>query len=247
MPNHRDSEERAASLARFFAERAAEVGSFRSEERGSAFEIRRYEQGIFSRISPKVDVYTADVVNLTERFSRSLILTNAMFAGEFPVVIGPEGPIPIDMSSVLGRGPFDVRRLEFELDTRSFIDFPWAHRAPFSRMRLENLAVDEALSVFQRHLFGFLYTRFEARESDISEKPGRLFTVTTDTEGLRVHYSTAFIFEPDHVFGEPTNPVRGWLQPGNYHFGAMGSGVELWFDMKGKYDVPRQDKAHLRI
>ena len=196
---------------------------------------------------PRTDIYTADVISRTERFSRTIALANVMLDGRVPVVNGPEGPIPIDLSTVLARGPFDVQLVPFGSESRRLISFPWNERAPFDKMDVDVLDAGDAVLVFQRHLFGFLYTRFEARESDISERPGRLFTVTTDTEGLRVHYSTAFIFEPDNVFGEPTNPVRGWLQPGNYHFGAMGSGVALWFDMKGKYDVPRQDKAHLNI
>jgi hypothetical protein len=101
-----------------------------------------------------------------------------------------------------------------------------------------------ARSFFEERLFDFLNTRFGERTAS---RPGCEFEVTTDTDGLTVYYSPVFILEDDLVFGEPTNPVREWLHPGNYYFGADGPCVTRRFDTSRKYEVPRLGKAHLHI
>jgi hypothetical protein len=56
----------------------------------------------------------------------------------------------------------------------------------------------------------------------------------------------AFEFDPYVAFGSPTSPVRRWIQPGNYYFGAVGPGVPLQFDMT-KHDVMQVDYAALEF
>ena len=88
----------------------------------------------------------------------------------------------------------------------------------------------------------------DARASTADIPPledGLPFTVTTLSGGLRVHYSPAYFFSPELVFGEPSTPVVGRLHPGLYMFGASKHGKPPEFATDAHYMVPPKKTAHL--
>jgi len=181
-----------------------------------------------------------DITPSVERLARTLAIARVALDNRVPAVNTHYGPMSIDLSEVVS----DSRNqrttlLESVKQLLSAVMF----------RRLDVVFIDRARALwyFREGMFSFLYERFEARDRSESDRPGRLFEVTTNTEGLRVHYSPAFILERDRVFGEPTNPVSSWIQPGCYYFGAMGPNVDLWFDMDAKYEIPRTGRAHLNV
>ena len=191
-------------------------------------------------VLPRAEIVTADAASSTERFAQTLAVARFALDDQVPAVETQEGPVPIDLTAA-----FDVASY-----SRSVLQDSVRHLLGASLFRSIGLIAvrsDQAVEAFRRGLVAFLFNRFEARESDDSERPGRLFQVTADTEGLRVHYSPAFLLERDRIFGAPTNPVRSWIHPGNYYFGAAGPQVTLWFDLAAKYEIPRVSKAHLHV
>jgi hypothetical protein len=188
---------------------------------------------------PRQDIFTGDIIEASERFALTLALSQAIFGDAVGVVRAVTSMIPIDMTTALLRGRITGSKVQ-RPTIGDFFGQP-----PFDKLGVQTASQLEAARFFHDGLSRFLYTRFEARESDISDKPGCLFTVTANTEGLRIHYSKAFIFDPHHVFGSPTNPVRRWLQPGDYYFGAIGPEQPLWFDLQSEYEVPEITHAHL--
>lgn len=191
-------------------------------------------------VPPRAEIVTADAASSAERFAQTLSVARFALDDQVPAIETEEGPVPIDLTAV-----FDAASL-----SRSVLQQSVRHLLSTSLFRgLGVVAVrsDQAIESFRGGLVAFLFNRFEARENDDSERPGRIFQVTADTEGLRIHYSPAFIFERDRIFGAPTNPVRSWIHPGNYYFGAAGPTVPLWFDMAAKYEIPRVSKAHLHV
>jgi hypothetical protein len=76
--------------------------------------------------------------------------------------------------------------------------------------------------------------------------PGVRFRVDTVSTGLRVYSSPSYFFTPSVVFGAPTSPVHGVIQPGRYVFGAGKLGASPQFDFS-EYDVPPHTSASLAI
>lgn len=236
MPDFWDSKQQASKLTSLFMEFV--------RKRLSSLRKREPEYGL---VAPRSEVYTADIDDLVERFATSLYVSSYLFGDRFPVVHSSGGSIPIDLSRVVGPGR--SRLIDLIERAARFLPppRPLFRQSPFVQLKIKYEEPREVESIFQNSLFDFLYTRFEARESDVSEQPGRLFEVRTSTHGLRVNYSTVFLFDPYQVFGSPTSPVRAWIQPGNYYFGAVGPGIPLWFDMESKYEIPRMSHAQLQI
>jgi hypothetical protein len=193
--------------------------------------------------SVKTDIYTADVEGDVVNFAFQISWANR-FGSPVPCLPVADGdPIPV---SILPEYPAWRQRREW------IIDFFYRYGPPsfFSRqynVEFSYQSTKQATEFFRGRLIRFLTARFSARQSDISTSPGLQFTVETLTSGLRVHYSPAYFFEPQHVLNSPTSPVTGWIQPGRYIFGAGPLGKEPDFDFTAEYDIPPHTSAKLGI
>ena len=76
--------------------------------------------------------------------------------------------------------------------------------------------------------------------------PGCLFTVTSNSPGLRVFWSGAY-YITSHYFGAPTSPATSVLQSGTYIFGVDGGayGSTVQWDKNAVCSLPGQPYVHL--
>jgi hypothetical protein len=193
--------------------------------------------------SQELGIYVADVEIAIDSFDLQLKLLRRFDRG-FPCIVHPDtGAIPISLAGIAWpnwlvseaqSGPFleefffpRPRDLWWEIIDRLY------ERSGFQVKRLEQ---SEAIGFLHHGLVRFLTTRFSARRSEMSRSPGVFFSVFTRRRGLRVHYSPSFFIEW-RVFGSPTSPVRGWIQPGLYKFATEGYRFPLAVD-PGDYKIP---------
>lgn len=115
-----------------------------------------------------------------------------------------------------------------------------------NKLELTFEPVKEAIASFDSRLQDFLTARFSARQSNISKNPGHQIEVHTLQSGERVHYSPAYFQKVSTVFGSPTTPVPGWIQPGLYTFSLMKTVGIMAFD-PGQYSIPPSMKIHLMV
>lgn len=93
-----------------------------------------------------------------------------------------------------------------------------------------------------------LLNLFHRRGSARITTPGCNFKVTTDSPGLRVFWSGAYVISPKY-FGSPTSPAISVLQSGNYIFGVDGgaySNVIQW-DHNAVVTLPGDPAVHLKF
>jgi hypothetical protein len=78
--------------------------------------------------------------------------------------------------------------------------------------------------------------------------PGCNFTVSTNSNGLRVFWSGAYYVTPNN-FNHPTTPTSSVLQSGTYIFGVDGGayGNNLQWDLNLVVTLPGQPYAHLNF
>jgi hypothetical protein len=78
--------------------------------------------------------------------------------------------------------------------------------------------------------------------------PGCNFTVSTNSNGLRVFWSGAYYVTPNN-FNHPTTPTSSVLQSGTYIFGVDGGayGNNLQWDFNLVVTLPGQPYAHLNF
>ena len=190
-------------------------------------------------------IYLGDIEYALERFS---LVTAAGIVTELgvPSVRGPYGMIPVDAASVsldpnpIGRSRRGLRDLIGRLSPRSFKHLAYL---PFE---IERDKPTQTFEVLRQRLKDFLSIRFGAYEREQRPVGGGLpFRVSTSTEGLRVHYSPAYILNLNTVFGEPTTPVDRMIQPGRYVFGVARKNGRPKFDLQSHYSVP--DDTHARL
>lgn len=191
-----------------------------------------------------LDIPIADIVMTVERFTQQYWLLNEIGAPFWCLTAGKDTPIPLDLGwTVSPRASTQSRDL-------------WRRLADSTVRELSGLVARSSLGEFdpvEARLFlgarlqSFLNTRFSARESDISKRPGIEVRVDTRSRGLRVHVSPAYFFNSTTVFGTPTTPVIGWLQPGRYVFGASKPGKPADFDRYGEYNVPGTPRVALSL
>jgi hypothetical protein len=76
--------------------------------------------------------------------------------------------------------------------------------------------------------------------------PGCLFSVSTNSPGLRVHWSGAFRINPNY-FSSPTSPVTSVLQSGTFVFGVDGGayGNSINWDTTAIVSLPGSPQLHL--
>jgi hypothetical protein len=125
-------------------------------------------------------------------------------------------------------------------------------RETFQRLASEFLALriarlrtlDEERSNLRNLFFVNVFRR--VRGARIAS-PGCVFTVTTNSPGLRVWWSGGYIISPN-FFGHPTSPTSSILQSGNYVFGvdggAYGTTGKQW-DTSGMVTLPGTPSYHL--
>ena len=116
----------------------------------------------------------------------------------------------------------------------------------------------EIASMVLGPLNGFLRVRFRwiadnpefrslgAASSGRANSPYLLFTVHTQTNGLRIHYSNTFALNFNNVLGAPTTPVRGWILPGVHKFAGMEGSGRMHYD-RGTFSTPPHFSARLMI
>lgn len=78
--------------------------------------------------------------------------------------------------------------------------------------------------------------------------PGCLFTIFTNSTGLRVLWSGAYYVTPNN-FNHPTSPTSSVLQSGTYIFGVDGGayGNNVQWDLNGVVSLPGLPYAHLNF
>ena len=75
--------------------------------------------------------------------------------------------------------------------------------------------------------------------------PGCIFKVSTNTTGLRVHWSGAYWIQANY-FGHPTTPASSTLQSGTYIFGVDGGAYNsIQWDTRTVVKLPGNPTVHL--
>lgn len=190
------------------------------------------------------EIYTADVEFSLDRFVHQYLFARGRGLPLPGIAVG-DTIVPVDLFAL----PMLVDIHEY----RYYWDFfpYWIESGGIYRgtqpLELIPLSPNKALTSLESALHEFLAVRFSARESNISQKPGLQFEVKTTTSGLRVHYSPAYLVNFNTVFSSPSSPVKQWIQPGRYIFGAVGPNTPLQFDFISHYSVPYDTKARLFI
>lgn len=127
-------------------------------------------------------------------------------------------------------------------------------REIFQRLAGEFLAVRTArLRILNEEQFSsrslpFLNVFRRVRGPRISS-PGCIFTVTTNSPGLRVWWSGGYVISAT-FFGHPTSPTSSILQAGNYIFGVDGGAygtVNKNWDTSGMVTLPGTPYYHLNF
>ncbi|HEY0152393.1 MAG TPA: hypothetical protein VGB92_10365 [Longimicrobium sp.] len=190
------------------------------------------------------EIFTADVESALDRFALQYALFHELDL-PFPGIMAGGMPVPVDvLSSPVWLEPL----LLYGWGAKAFDRILQYNRRPgFPSSEFTPISPDVALETLSSRLREFLAIRFSARESNISQKPGLQFEVATTTPGLRVHYSPAYFINLNTVFSSPTSPVKQWIQPGRYIFGAVGRYTPLQFDFVSHYSIPFDTLATLAI
>jgi hypothetical protein len=133
----------------------------------------------------------------------------------------------------------------------------------------ETMSTEQARAVFVTRATDFLATRMAAvHEFDSAESrrwsgiaflnlfqrvggpqvstPGCNFTVSTNSNGLRVFWSGPYRISPNY-FSHPTTPTAGVLQSGTYVFGVDGGayGNQIQWDLNAVVTLPGSPHVHL--
>jgi hypothetical protein len=136
-----------------------------------------------------------------------------------------------------------------------------------------SMSREEARATFVRRATDFVATRVAAvrgfrnrREGDQTRQrpsllnlrqllrgrqvttPGCHFTVSSNSNGLRVFWSGAYYVTPNN-FNHPTSPTSGVLQSGTYIFGVDGGayGNNIQWDLNCVVSLPGSPYAHLNF
>lgn len=153
------------------------------------------------------------------------------------------GPIPLDwLGSIVGYG--------YGIVQASLIGYREIATRLESGDSIENVVLplalvdpDEAQQKFENGLTDFVSVRGAGSQGPGYTTTGLKFRVVTQTRGLRVHYSPSY-FMSWRVFGAPTSPVDGWIQPGQYKFGAVGTNYSFRYD-SADFEIPPRTEAIL--
>jgi hypothetical protein len=157
-------------------------------------------------------------------------------------------PLPIDLTGIVHpfiRSSATYRNPEIARVLLSQLPDQVSSLADASGLTYGEYSPEEARDFFNTRLRQFLEPRITKASSETAVvHQGLKFKVYTYTSGLRVHFTRAYWFSPNQVFGAPTTPVEGWIMPGRYKFGTIGPAYGLQFD-DGEYNIPPSEEAHL--
>lgn len=218
----------------------------------------------------------SDIEADAAEFTAELQLLSDVGADAPAVRLGGDELVPIALSLVTGpswpflsllrstRSPFWRGHPFFHQWAYSLRDFIDSGEHRFASMPLK-----EARATFLRRGTHFLATRLAAvNDSEHLQSrgwsrvsflnvlqraggprvltPGCQFTVSTNSNGLRVFWSGAYRVSPN-FFGHPTTPTLGVLQSGTYVFGVDGGayGDEIQWDLNAVVALPGNPHAHL--
>jgi hypothetical protein len=170
-----------------------------------------------------------------------------MFATEMA-----DGLVPLDMRAWLSPASMVTRALYRDVARDLVSDV--VHASEASAHPIVPVPPDSASESFVSRLADFVRTRLSAggggdanqRIDDPYGPPGTLITVQTRRRGLRVYYSPFYWLTDDRVFGAPTTPVQGYLEPGDYRFGCSGRGQTMSWD-PGRFEIPRLTDVVLQV
>jgi hypothetical protein len=195
------------------------------------------------------EIYTADVEVRLERFAYQYALARSILPG-MPCIRRDHQLIPVDLHqsyrTISGRGRRGRPRFVEEFYFEDMYD-QLGESVGSGQTEVVRADPDAAFESMLSLLTEFLAVRFSARQSDISDRPGLPFEVSTESNDLRIYYSPCYFHDLETPFASPSTPIRQWIQPGRYFFGAMGRNVPLQFEFKSHYSIPYDDKAHLYI
>lgn len=180
----------------------------------------------------------------------------------FPAILlgGETQPIPVSIFHALGgRMPYMLRSdYRYWYESSDYLLRNYKH----------TLSPAQAVDAFKRQATSFLATRLHyinqvENEIVLDEEhpslymlrnlggnymttPGCHFKVTSNSSGLRVHWSGAYYISSKY-FAAPTSPVRGILQAGTYVFGVDGGayGSTIQWDKKARVSLPGSPNVHL--
>jgi hypothetical protein len=194
-----------------------------------------------------IDVARAVFPDVEASVERFALQERALRSADLPTPVAhiADGAVPIDIGLDL------ARRVSGNVLSEIVYRFqdppPGAPDRP-SSLHTSVTNPDQAADGLQTHLTQFLSARLSAHGGGHQPRAplaaGYAFEVSTDTAGLRIHYSPAYFVNTNLVFGAPTPHVKGCLQPGRYIFGAYPVGY--WDN--AQYDVPGPtNQAHLNI
>jgi hypothetical protein len=188
-----------------------------------------------------------DVEANVDRFAVQLHLARISDRG-VPCVYpaGDSIPVPINLGITIPKGvSVEAFLIDYE---HQLLD--WYMKLPETKsvfgQQPEPLSPKDAQTSFVSRLSKFISARFSATTLPPSSA-GLSFTVETRTRGGRVHVSEAYFHDPKRIFGAPTSPVRGRLQPGRYIFGVSSGRHPAQFDLEAEYDVPPQGSARVDL
>jgi len=121
---------------------------------------------------------------------------------------------------------------------------------PHADVKVAFLDARSAVSGFCHHLQRFLTARLKYFGGNTanppSARPMLMFRVDCMHKHGRVHYSPAYFFDPNLVFGAPSTPVLGSIDPGLYLFGVKYLGQPVEFDA-AKFAIPPLNYATLQV
>lgn len=187
----------------------------------------------------------ADVAHDVERFGAQVRYADREQL-PLPCLIRPGGaPLPINVDSILFPLGSPADRVNALQAMHGVLIRPGLER-------VELLPPARSREAFLRRLRTFLYRRIGGFRDGPAAMPvppegtypGLFFEVRTRTPGLRVYYHPSYWHDTNTVFGQPSSPVRGFIKPGRYVFGAMGHGSPLRFE-PDEYEIPPLTSAQL--
>ena len=197
----------------------------------------------------QIAVPTSDIEADVDRFGDQYQYCDTHGTRFLCVSDGRSDPTPVDMSAIIGPLPDgSVAHPEaVEEVLHSLGDPPFGEH---SQHEYEYHDPESTRGFFRNHLTRFLTLRMFAATPSTQPMefppPGIPFRVACPYNGLRVHYSPSYFLTSSRVFGSPTSPVVGWIQPGRYKFGVIGRAFEMRFD-PANFDIPPLDHADLSI
>lgn len=217
----------------------------------------------------------SDIEKEVAGFLSDLDLLNNVEHGVPVLALENEELVPVSLDLIFGvsEGLFNFLRYWRVFPLISFLNYSRIELRSLFAERLESFEIishEKALSIFKKRSTGFLATRIatirKLRQSVESydnsgfsllfmsqfllgshvSTPGCNFTVTTNSQGLRVFWSGAYRVSANY-FSHPTTPASSVLQSGNYVFGVDGGayGNTIQWDTNAVVSLPGRASVHL--